>query len=198
MDAARERGGGCWLCRVAPDRARSESRSRCEGCLGAESLRPRARTAGPAPHRGRQRSGREAGSRPLEYPGMSGGETTFLSPAPSGSGTLPRWLGECQRVTHRVSPPLSRLRSTAEIINSVTAPLPLSAQRHAHAETLVSKGPSAKLPPRPPEDVRSSGTASDWQRHTSCQYLILHWSPECQDSPRQFERGAVLGRRERS
>ena len=88
---------------------------------------------------------------------------------PSRSGTVPIWLGECQRVTHRVSPPLSRLRSTAEIINSVTAPLPLSAQRHAHAETLVSKGPRAKVPPGPPEDVRSPGTASDWRRHTSCQ-----------------------------
>ena len=38
---------------------------------------------GAAPHRGRQRSGREAGSRPLEYPGMSGGGTTFLSSAVS-------------------------------------------------------------------------------------------------------------------
>jgi len=192
MDSPRERGGGCWLRRVALERARSESRSRCEGSLGAESLRPRMRTAGPAPHRGRQRSGREAGSRPLGKPRF------YRQQYPSGSGTLPRCLGEGQRVTHRVSPPLSHLRSTAETINSVTAPLRLSAQRHAHAETLVSKGPSAKLPPRPPEDFRSSGTASDWRRHTSRQYLILHWSPVCQDSSRQFERGAVLGRGERS
>ena len=46
MDSARERGGGCWLRRVALDRTRSESQSRCEGSLGAASLRPCARTPG--------------------------------------------------------------------------------------------------------------------------------------------------------
>ena len=146
--------------------------------------------SGPAVRQGRDRWG---------APERAAGNPRFYRlQDPSGSGTLPRCLGEGQSVTHRVSPPLSRLRSTAEIINSVTAPLPRSAQRHAHAETLVSKGPSAKLPSRPLEDVRSSGTASDWRRHSSCQYLILHWSPVCQDSPRQFKRGAVLGRGERS
>ena len=59
-------------------------------------------------------------------------------------------------MTHRVSLPLARLRPTAQIINSVAGRLPLSAQRPAHAETLVSQGPSAKPPPRPPEEVRSS------------------------------------------
>ena len=74
-------------------------------------------------------------------------------------------------MTHRVRPPLSR--STAEVIHAVAGRLPLSAPRPAHPEILASQGPSANPPPRPPEDVRSSETASDSRRHASRRYLYI-------------------------
>ena len=57
----------------------------------------------------------------------------------------------------------------ADAINSVAGRLPLSAQCPAHAETLVSQGPNAKPPPRPPEDVRSSEStpAGVWSLSTA-------------------------------
>ena len=97
-------------------------------------------------------------------------------------------------MTHLVRPPLPR--STAEVIHAVAGRLP--PPRPARPEMLASQGPSAKPPSRPPEDVRSSETASDSRRHASRRYLKLHGSPVCLDSPHRLEREAVLGCGERS
>ena len=50
-------------------------------------------------------------------------------------------------------------------MNLVAALPPLSAQRPAHPEVLVTQGPSAKPPSRPAEDVRSS----------QCLLTVAHW-----------------------
>ena len=132
MDSARGRGGGCWLRRVPLDRTRSEFRSRCEGSLGAERSDCVRGRRGPAPCGGRQRSGREAGSRP---PGPS----RFDGAVPHGPHQLRNRAKEGATFSawrlskppwrvprgdpYRVDPPLSRLRSTAEIITEFSESL---------------------------------------------------------------------------
>lgn len=61
---------------------------------------------------------------------------------------------------HRPGPTLARPQSTAAIINTVAGQPPLCAQRPGHRKTHDSRSPSAKPPPRPPEDVSPSGCAS--------------------------------------
>ena len=72
------------------------------------------------------------------------------------AGGYPIGSGGYSAATHRICPALLRPLSTAQITNPVAALLPLSAQRPAHPEVLVAQGPSAKLPSRTAEDVRSS------------------------------------------
>ena len=72
------------------------------------------------------------------------------------AGGYPIGSGGHSGVTHRICPALPRLLSTAQIINPVAGRPPLSAQRPAHAEVLVTQSPSAKPLSRPAEDVRSS------------------------------------------
>ena len=70
--------------------------------------------------------------------------------------SCPSRMGGRSRVIHRVDPPLPCPQSTNEIFDAVARRLPPYAQRPAHSEILVSQGPFARLPPRPPDDVRWS------------------------------------------
>ena len=58
----------------------------------------------------------------------------------------PVGFGGSSAVTHRICPALLRPLSTAQNINPVAERPPLSAQRPAHPEVLVTQGPRAKPP----------------------------------------------------
>ena len=74
------------------------------------------------------------------------------------AGDYPSGLVGYSKVTHEAGLTLRHPLTTARITNTVAGRLPLSAPRPAHPEILISQGRVAKRPPRPPKDVRSSGT----------------------------------------
>lgn len=74
----------------------------------------------------------------------------------SASGNPSSFWG-CSAVTHLAGLALPRPPSTAKIISRVAGRVPLSAQRPAHPEILVSQGSNVIWPRRLPEGVRLSG-----------------------------------------